>query len=99
MAFAENLEKEWIKAGLQMVTLKQHPHSPRDVGILTGHKNKNFSQGTLLDLFCVLYVDDDAFTFEDHNHLTQGLSLILSHFARFGLEMHIGRGDKSSKTE
>ena len=32
MAFSETLEKERIKAGLQMVTLKQHPHSPRDVG-------------------------------------------------------------------
>ena len=44
MAFAKTLEKEWIKAGLQMLTLKQHPHSPRNVVILTGHKKKNFDQ-------------------------------------------------------
>ena len=70
MAFAKTLEKEWIKAGLQMVTLKQHTDSPRDVGILTGHKKKNFAQGTLLALFCVLYVDDGEFPFEDCDHLT-----------------------------
>ena len=99
MAFAENLEKEWIKAGLQMVTLKQHPHSPRNRGILTDNKKKNFAQGTLLSLFCVLYVEDGAFPLEDHNQITRSLSLIFYHFTRFGLDMHIGRGDKSSKTE
>ena len=51
MSFSETLEKEWIKAGLKMATLKQHPHSPRDVGIITGNKKKNFSQGTLIYLF------------------------------------------------
>ena len=74
-------------------------HSPRDVGKLRGHKKKSFGQGTLLALFCVLYVDNGAFTFEDHNQLTQGLTLISHHFTRFGLEVHLGKGKKSSKTE
>ena len=65
MAFAETLEKEWIKAGLNMVNLRQHTHSPCNVGKLTGNTKKSFDQGTLLALFCVLYVDDSAFTFED----------------------------------
>ena len=82
-----------------MVTLKQHPHSPQDVGILTGHKKKNFYQGTPFDLFCVLCVDVGAFPFEDHNQLTRGLSLVFSHFTRFRLKMHIGIGDKASKNE
>ena len=99
MAFAEILETEWIKADLKMINLRQHTHSPRDVCKLTGHKKKNFEQGTLLALFCVLYVDDGAFTFEDRDQLTRGLNLIYQHFTRFGLEMHIGKGKKSSKTE
>ena len=65
MAFAETLETEWIKADLKMINLRQHTHSPRDVGKLTGHKKKNIEQGTLLALFCVLYVEDGALTFED----------------------------------
>ena len=31
--------------------------------------------------------------------MEKGLNLIFSHFARLGLEMHIGRGDVDSKTE
>ena len=67
MAFAETLEIEWIKADLKMINLRQHTHSPRDVGKLTGNKKNNFEQGSLLVLFCVLYVDDSAFTFEDRD--------------------------------
>ena len=99
MDFAATLEKEWIKAGLQMVTLKQHFHSPRNVVRLTGHKKKSFAQGDLLALFCILYVDYGTFHFEDCVQITQGLSLIFFHFTIFGTDMHIGKGDKSSKTE
>ena len=68
-----------------MVNLRQHMHSPRDVGKLTGHKKKSFEQETLLALFCVLYVDDGAFTFEDHNQLKQRSTLIYQQFTRFGI--------------
>ena len=99
IVFSETLETEWIKAYLKMINLRQHTHSPRDVGKLTVHKKNNFEQGTLLALFCVLYVDDGAFTFEDRNQLTRGLHLIYQHFTSFGLEMHTGKGKKSPKTE
>ena len=99
MDFAETLENEWIKAGLQMVTLKQHSHSPRDVDRITNNKKKNSDQGNFLVLFFVLYVDYVAFHFEDRDQLTRGLSLIFSHFTRFGLEMCIWKGDKASKNE
>ena len=59
-----------------MVNLRQHTHSPSDVGKLTGHKKKSFEQETLLALFCVLHVDNSAFTFEDRDQLTQILTLI-----------------------
>ena len=62
-------------------------------------QGKTFSQGNLLTLFCVLYVDDGAFPFENRLQLELGLSLIHNHFIKFGIEMHIGRGNKASKTE
>ena len=62
-AFAETLEKEWTKAGLNMITLQQRSHSQQDIGNVTGHKVKTLSQVNLLNLFCVLYVDDVAFSF------------------------------------
>ena len=82
-----------------MITLQQRSHSPQDIGKLTGHKVKTLSQGNVLTLFCVLYVDGGAFPFEDCLQLELGLSLIQNHFVKFGLEMHIGRGNKASKTE
>ena len=99
LAFAKTLETEWIKADLKMINLRQHRHSPRNVGKITGHKKKNFEQGIILALFYVLYVDDGAFTFEDRDQLTRSLNLIYQHFTRFRLEMHIGKGKKASKTE
>ena len=66
-------------------------HSTCNVGKLTGHKKNSFEQGTLIDLFCVLYVDDGAFTFEDRDQLTRGLNLIYQHFTRFGLEIYVGK--------
>ena len=99
MAFAETVEKEWIKAGLNMINLRQHTRSPRDVGKLKVHKKKSFEQGRLISLLYVLYVDDGAFTFEDCNQITRGLNLVYQHFTRFGLEMQVGMGNKASKTE
>ena len=99
MVFSETLETEWIKADLKMINLRQHTHSTHDVGKLTVHKKKCFEQGTLLSLFCVLYVDNGALTFEYRDQLTRGLNLIYQHFTRFGLEMHIGKGKKDSRTE
>ena len=51
MAFAETLETEWVKANLKMINLRQHTHSPRDFGKLTGHKKNKLEQRTLLALF------------------------------------------------
>ena len=85
MAFAKTLETEWIKEDIKMINLWQHMHSPHDVGKLTGQKKNKFEQGTLLALFCVLYVDDGTFTFEDRDQLTRGLNLIYQHFTRFRL--------------
>ena len=39
----------------------------------------------------MLYVDDGAFVFGLRHQLEIGTSLLLRHFAKFGLEMHIGK--------
>eukprot|EP00978_Attheya_sp_CCMP212_P007541 scaffold17459_cov54-Attheya_sp.AAC.1 len=35
--------------------------------------------------------------FNNREDLIQGTNLLLSHFARLGLQMHIGEGDKKSE--
>ena len=44
-------------------------------------------------------MDDGDFPFEDREQLTEGVQLISDHLKRFGLDMHIRRGTKMSKTE
>ena len=82
-----------------MMQLKQKSNSPRDSSQLTGHKKKTFTKGSLVHIFCILYFDDEAFTFIDHAQLVKGLQLIYSQFGKFGLEMHISQGKKSTKTK
>ena len=84
--------------GFKMISFNKRTNSPCDRGSLTGQAPRTFQEGTLLDLFSVLYVDDGAFPFEDREQLTEGVQLISDHFKRFVLEMHIGRGKKMSKT-
>ena len=47
----------------------------------------------------MIYVDDRDFVFESRHQLETGNPLLLRHFANFGLEMHIGKENKPSKTE
>ena len=53
----------------------------------------------MIGLFSVLYVDDGAFPFGNIVQLEQGVELVYSHFTNFGLDVHIGREGKPSKTE
>eukprot|EP00978_Attheya_sp_CCMP212_P035207 scaffold151694_cov29-Attheya_sp.AAC.1 len=66
-------------------------------GRLTGQSPK--AKGTLFDHFYFLYVDDGAMLFDNREDLEAGMTLLFTHFARFGLEMHIVCEDKKSKTE
>ena len=47
----------------------------------------------------MLYVDDGYFVFESRHQLETGTPLLLRHFAKFGLEMQIGKKKNPSKTE
>ena len=67
--------------------------------MITSHTAKKFSQDTLFDIFCMLYVDDGAFAFISRNDLEIGAKLVYDTFARFGLQIHIGTLKKESKTE
>ena len=46
-----------------------------------------------------LYVGDGSFPFGTREDLQRGMELVYRHFARFRMEMHIGRGSSESKTE
>jgi hypothetical protein len=67
-------------------------------GWLTGQIPK--AMGLKFDLFYFLvYVDKGAMIFDNRKYNEEGTKLIMDHFARFGLEMHVGHGDKAPKTK
>jgi hypothetical protein len=54
---------------------------------------------TVYKIFQLLYVNDGAFPFPTCATLVDGLALIQSHLAQFGLEVHIGQNGEPSKIE
>ena len=99
MAFSETLAICRKQMGLKMISFNTRKYSPCDRGSLTGQAPKTFKEVTSPELFSVLYVDNGDFPFENREQMTNGVQLISDYFKRFGLEMHIGRGTKISKTE
>ena len=102
-AFAETLEIEWREKGIEVVTVQTAKENGFDAGegIIKSHTPKEYNSTALsaFEIIQCLYVDDGAFIFNTREDMKKGLDLIFSNFARFGLEMHIGRGSTSSKTE
>ncbi len=70
-------------------------------GQLCSHTPKMFRSKILsaYKIFQCLYVDDSAFPFDTRESLSRGMTLVYRNFARFGLEMQIGRNGSESKTE
>ena len=99
MAFAESLDLNWKKKKLQKLVFQRYSNSPREKGQITGHLPRNFSKGSLFELFCLLYIDDGAFTFTSRRELIKGANLIRKQFLQFGLEMHVGNNKTASKSE
>ena len=106
-AFAESLEAIWESKGLEKVGVVHASDEDFENGIgnIRRHKKGQFQSSKLeeLTVFQCLYVDDGAFPFNSREQLALGCEVIYDHFARFGLEMHIGRTvngkETPSKTE
>ena len=102
-AFAETLEVAWKEAGIEVCTVRSVTGTKLAAGNgkIRGHSPKEYLAHNLtaVEIFQCLYVDDGAFIFSSRDNLIRGIDLIYHHFARFGLEMHIGRGTTPSKTE
>jgi hypothetical protein len=100
-AFAESLEIEWKREGIPVLTVMTTDHNNIEDGQVCSHTPAMYKSRSLTSfkIFQCLYVDDGAFPFDTREDMIKGMSLIYHHFARFGLEMHIGRNGKESKTE
>ena len=100
-AAAETLESAWKQAGIEVLTVAHSPDDELNTGCVRGHTPRIYTSRklTAYEIYQLLYVDDGAFPFATRDALIKGLTLVHSHLARFGLEVHIGRDGAPSKTE
>ena len=99
-AVAELLNQEWDLTGKQRVNCNRiNIEESMKEGILTSHNANTLNKGTVVELLEILFVDDGAFIFNSRDDLCAGIDLIIKTFARFGLQVHIGKGESMSKTE
>jgi hypothetical protein len=100
-AAAETLESAWKKANIEVLTVAHSPDNALDAGCVRGHTPRMYLSRrlTTYEIRQLLYVDNGAFPFPRCAALIKGLTLMHSHLARFGLEVHIGRNGDPSKTE
>jgi hypothetical protein len=102
-AFAEALESEWTKKGIIQVEFSRVSSEDfgNSTGQLLGHElsKMGFADGVIFKVLQILYLDDGAFVFASREDMIRGVTLINSLFKSFGLEMHIGKNNKASKTE
>ena len=82
---------EWPVAKPQFCT--------RKAGELTGARTTRVRGVTHFDLFQSLFADDCALLFNSRQDLITGANYIYHHLRKFGLLMHIGKGETPSKTE
>jgi len=99
--FAQTLELEWKKLGIPILSVMTAGHEHLADGKICSHTPKMSKSKKLITykILQCLYVDDGTFPFGKREDLQRGMELIYHHFARFGLEMHIGCGTSESKTE
>ena len=100
-AFAETLELIWRDRDILILSVMTAADEHLAEGKICSHTPAMFRSKklTAYGILQCLYVDDGAFPFGTREDLQQGMELVYHHFARFGLEMHIGRGALESKTE
>ena len=98
-AFAETLEDEWNRNNLKKISFSHATLNNLSSGQLIGHPTRKSYKGDNSEILQILYMDDGSFLFNSREDLEIGLEMIYTHFSRFGLEMHIGRNNQTSKTE
>jgi hypothetical protein len=91
-AAAETFEFAWKQAGIEVMTMAYTPDNELDTGYVQGHTPCMYTSHklTAYEIYQLLYVKDGAFPFPTHATLIKGLTLVHSHLAPFGLEVHIG---------
>ena len=97
MTFAEKLEDKWADLEISKAQISRKDNSQISTVQLVSHQTVTFTYGMLLDLFCILYVDDGSSVFGSRTEIKIGITLLSDHFTCFGPKMHISTGKNPFK--
>jgi hypothetical protein len=70
-----------------------------EIGPITGAKSNRIRHVTEFEFWNSLFADDCEIQFNTREDMIIGANYLFYHLQKFGLQMHIGRGDGASKTE
>jgi hypothetical protein len=79
------------------VTWAQPSYYTQEDDVISG-RSMFVKGGERFDYSLGFYADDGSFVFCNRADVNTGTAAIREHFGRWGLEMHVGRGDKEAKT-
>ena len=72
----------------------------REYGKTTGERtSRDVRDASSFELWTSLFADDCVLLFQSRDELIRGSSHIFAHLRKFGLCMHVGRGDAPSENE
>ena len=71
----------------------------REYGQTTGERASRVRDACSFEFWTSLFADDCVLLFQSRGDLIRGSSHIYAHLRKFGLCMHVGRGNAASKTE
>ena len=99
MEFSETLEVEWSAFGISEVSFPGWNNYYISTWKITSHKPHTFDSRNLFELFYMIHVNVGTFVFETRKDLEHSAWLLFRNFSNFGLEMHIGGGNKNPNTK
>ena len=93
LTWPASITKPVFTCELQKETTSCKKKSPKITGQVCKNRSNHF------DFWHSLFADDSGLLFVSRGNLIEGTKVIYKHLAKFGLLMHIGRGNTKSKTE
>ena len=98
-AVAESIEPEWEEAGIEVPILSSYSDNDAKQEKRHGHSAMIGKKQKVFEFFLSYYVDDAAFILLNREDAETAATLIVRHFRKFGLTIHVGNREKGTKSK
>lgn len=98
-AVAESIEPEWKEADIEVPWLSSYFNQEAKQEKRHGHSALIGKRTNVFDFFLSYYVDDAAFILMNRQDAEKAATLIVRHFRKFGLTIHVGNREEGTKSK